>query len=303
VARARLTYPRDAQLLDAVTDAARLDSVVLLVRHGSAGDPEQWTSEDRLRPLDPRGQRQAQALRRILPAFAPTRLLSVDNTRCRDTVTPLAADLGLAVEPEPALEEQRYAEQPMTGVRRIQDLARGGGTPVVCSQGTVIPDLIATLAAGDGVTLTRIRAKKGSVWALFFGDARLAAADYYPSLTSPHARGEQSASARVGLVADDLHVVEQDDALGEQLVEPVEEGADALVVVDDNDHDGQVLAEGEQMAGVDLRQGREAFHPAQRGGAGQAVPVGTADDLDVERPVVPLVGLVDEDGQPGRGSV
>jgi hypothetical protein len=34
------------------------------------------------------------------------------------------------------------------------------------------------------------RARKGSLWALFFRGGRLAAADYYPSLTDPNAREE-----------------------------------------------------------------------------------------------------------------
>ncbi len=109
--------------------------------------------------------------------------------RCLDTLAPLAGDLGLGVEPQQALEEHHYADKPIAGVRRVRDLARGG-TAVVCSQGTVIPDLVATLAGQDGLALPEIRAKKGSVWALFFRAGELTAADYYPSVTSPDGRGE-----------------------------------------------------------------------------------------------------------------
>jgi hypothetical protein len=46
----------------------------------------------------------------------------------------------------------------------------------------VIPDLVARLAAADGLAVGGVRAKKGSVWMLFFRHGRLFAADHYPSL-------------------------------------------------------------------------------------------------------------------------
>jgi 8-oxo-dGTP pyrophosphatase MutT (NUDIX family) len=189
-ARSRLAYPDDDHLLDALTLAAEADTLVLQVRHASAGNPEEWAGDDALRPLDGRGHNQAEALRRILPLFAPTRLLSVDNTRCLDTLTPLAADLNLPVEPEHAFEERHYANQPAAGLHRLRELARDSAVTVVCSQGTVIPHLVTTLAAQDDLSLSDVRAKKGSVWALFFRAGRLAAADYYPNLAGPGGRGE-----------------------------------------------------------------------------------------------------------------
>ena len=36
--------------------------LVVVVRHGTAGDRANWDGEDRLRPLDARGERQAAAL-------------------------------------------------------------------------------------------------------------------------------------------------------------------------------------------------------------------------------------------------
>ncbi len=183
-AQRRLSYPLDGEVLEALDTATTVDALVLLVRHASAGDPDQWSGDDRLRPLDTSGHRQTEVLRRILPVFGPTRLLSVDSVRCMDTIAPLAADLGLDVQPEQALEEHHYEHQPATGRGRIRQLARDGGVPVACSQGTVIRDVIATLANEDGLTVPEVAAKKGSVWALFFCRGRLAAADYYPCLTS-----------------------------------------------------------------------------------------------------------------------
>lgn len=158
-ARVRLTYPSDGPLLDAVTGAARIDTLVVLVRHASAGDPDRWTGDDKLRPLDNRGREQAEALRRVLAVFAPTRVLSVDNRRCRDTVTMLAADLTLPVVPDQAFEEGRYADAPAVGLHQLRELARQGGVTVVCSQGTVIPHLVTCVATQDGLSLSDVRAK------------------------------------------------------------------------------------------------------------------------------------------------
>ncbi len=180
-ARRRLSYRQDAGLLDSL-DAVDVDAAVLLVRHAAAGDPARSLADDTLRPLDAAGLAQAEALRHVLPIFGVSRVLTVPNVRCIDTVAPLAADLGVAVDPEDTFGEETYAEHPQPALRRLRNLAADSATPAVCSQGTVIPDIIATLAAEDRVTLTGLKAKKGSVWALFFSHDRLVGADYYPTM-------------------------------------------------------------------------------------------------------------------------
>jgi hypothetical protein len=49
----------------------------------------------------------------------------------------------------------------------------------------VIRHLLATLAEDADLDVREYPAVKGSVWALFFSGGQLAAADYYPALTSP----------------------------------------------------------------------------------------------------------------------
>jgi 8-oxo-dGTP diphosphatase len=182
-ARGRLSYEGDVELLDALEAlAVPVSSAVLVVRHGSAGDPELWEGDDHLRPLDRKGRRQAEALRRALPAFAPTRLLSVACARCLQTLAPLAADLGVELGLEPSVSETEYARAPEVGLRRIIELASAGGTTAVCSQGTVIPHLIATISGTCGPDMSQLGAKKGSVWALSFTAGNFVAADYYPTL-------------------------------------------------------------------------------------------------------------------------
>jgi 8-oxo-dGTP diphosphatase len=176
-----LSYDRDRDLLRAYVSAPRADAVVLLVRHGRAGERSAWSGDDRLRPLDADGEAQAEALR-ALAWFGPQRVFSANRVRCVQTVTPLAGDLDLPVETEPALADDAYLASPARGVRRVRDMARSRLRVVVCSQREVIPDLLTRLAAEDGLVLTRVTARRGSVWSLSFVDGRLLAADYYADL-------------------------------------------------------------------------------------------------------------------------
>jgi 8-oxo-dGTP diphosphatase len=96
----------------------------------------------------------------------------------------LADDLGVPVAIEPTLTERAYDRDPDATLRRLTAVARATGTAVVCSQGGVIPDVLATLAERSGLALGGIRAKKGSVWVLSFSTTkplRLLAAHYLPT--------------------------------------------------------------------------------------------------------------------------
>jgi 8-oxo-dGTP diphosphatase len=80
--------------------------IVYLVRHARAGHRESWEGDDdRLRPLDERGQRQAEALVPQLAEREFSRILSSPYVRCVQSVEPLAAARGLDVEAVDALAE------------------------------------------------------------------------------------------------------------------------------------------------------------------------------------------------------
>ncbi len=185
----RLTYERDRVFLRWVAAEPVPTALVLLVRHAKAGSRSKWHGEDALRPLDATGRAQAEGLRRTLRWFGPTAVRSAEPVRCEQTVAPLAADLGLPVEPEPALSEETYEKDPAGGLDRVLAAAAAGGVTVLCSQGGVIPDLLGALSTLHGTRLGRrsgskIPARKSSAWALSFVDARLIAADYYPDLAT-----------------------------------------------------------------------------------------------------------------------
>jgi 8-oxo-dGTP diphosphatase len=80
---------------------------LLVIRHARAGDRAEWRGDDRRRPLDERGRRQAEALVDALAAFPVTRILSSPYDRCVQTVEPLAAQRELPVEVSEELGEEQ----------------------------------------------------------------------------------------------------------------------------------------------------------------------------------------------------
>lgn len=72
--------------------------MILLVRHAIAVARRSWEGDDDLRPLTPRGERQAVSLPVVLRPFAIDRLVSSPAVRCTATLGPLAEVRSLAVE-------------------------------------------------------------------------------------------------------------------------------------------------------------------------------------------------------------
>lgn len=154
---------------------------VLIVRHGTAGSKSRFSGDDKIRPLDKKGRAQAEALVAQLSAFGPTSVHAADRVRCHQTVEPLAEELGVIIGNEPTLTEEAYADNPKRGRRRILQIAESQSTPVICTQGKVIPDLIAWWCERDGVRPDRSRNRKGSTWVLSLVDGHLIAADHIGS--------------------------------------------------------------------------------------------------------------------------
>jgi phosphohistidine phosphatase SixA/8-oxo-dGTP pyrophosphatase MutT (NUDIX family) len=157
---------------------------LILVRHGHAGSHRDRDGPDELRPLDTRGLAEAQRLARVLPVFAPTAVLSAPRTRCRQTVQPLADELGLPVLPLPALGEEEFAADPEAGMAALEQLLAprpGPGVTVVCSQGGAIPSALLALGVRNHGARVFPPAAKGSVWVLG-GRPGALAADYYRDL-------------------------------------------------------------------------------------------------------------------------
>jgi 8-oxo-(d)GTP phosphatase len=201
----KLSYAFDRKVLRRFMKHPPDTQTVLVLRHGAAGTKARFAGDDTTRPLDKKGRAQAEALVGQLFAFGPTDVYAADRVRCHQTVEPLAEELGVAIYNEPALTEEAYAENPERGRRRILQIAgllgddaaccREAGqsaqrgdrqsnqvrTPVICTQGKVIPDLIGWWCDRDGVRPDTSRNRKGSTWVLSLSKGRLIVADHIAS--------------------------------------------------------------------------------------------------------------------------
>jgi broad specificity phosphatase PhoE len=125
--------------------------VIAVVRHGRAGDRASWERDDRLRPLDGKGHRQAMALIDQLEPYGIERVVSSPYLRCLQTVLPLAVAVGR----EMAIDDRLAEGASASGVRELLgELA--GGPVAICTHGDVVLALV-----GDDK-----EARKGSTWLL-----------------------------------------------------------------------------------------------------------------------------------------
>lgn len=182
----RLTYPADRKTVARFAKLPADTQTVLIVRHGSAGRKARYKGIDRERPLDATGRSQAESLVPQLLAFGVSDVYAADRVRCAQTVEPLAREMDVAISLEATLTEEAYGSDPKAARRRVLEIAARGGTPVICTQGRVIPYLIDWWCTRDGITPDKSRNRKGSTWILSLVDGRLIAADH---LASPLATG------------------------------------------------------------------------------------------------------------------
>jgi len=116
---------------------------VILLRHASAGDRDEWDGEDLLRPLDKRGRKQAKRLRDVLLAHDVRRVLSSPYVRCTQTVAPL----GLDIEPDERLAEGAPPQRTLELLASLDDA-------VACTHGDVIEAVLGRdLPKGGAVVL------------------------------------------------------------------------------------------------------------------------------------------------------
>lgn len=136
---------------------------VLLVRHAKAGDREKWEGPDDHRPLTAKGEAQAEALVDLLAGYEIDRVLSSPYLRCTQTVAPLAAARGLAVEPCDDLAEG----EGRAGIALTRRLLTEPAYTVLCSHGDVVEEVLDALGVQrDDFT------RKGATWVLEQAGAR-----------------------------------------------------------------------------------------------------------------------------------
>ena len=181
-ARSRLSYARDADVLDDFASGPADTVPCILLRHSGAGRKESWPGDDLLRPLDAEGLRDAQVLARMLGCYARRRVISSPARRCVTTVEPYAALAGLVIETEPAFLAGPSAAAPpdwmLPARQRIEDLAGDPVPAVICAHRENLPVLLDWVCARlgakvpDGPPL-----EKSAFWVLHIGGGTVASTE------------------------------------------------------------------------------------------------------------------------------
>lgn len=185
IALKQLTRTADREPVRTFLDGPAATTTVLLIRHARAGDRKSWRGSDDARPLDAGGEQQAQDIASVAACFGVESILAADVLRCQQTVTPLAATLGVAVEPAAAFSEADHARHPNRALRQLDALVTRGTAVAICSQGGVIPDLLEVLGERGPVRPGPVRSRKGSIWLLSFAAGALVSTQYLESDNLP----------------------------------------------------------------------------------------------------------------------
>jgi 8-oxo-dGTP pyrophosphatase MutT (NUDIX family) len=143
-----LSYQRDVDLLRAFTAGPLRTTAVIILRHASAGERQDWRDLDALRPLDARGRVDARELAHLLSAYEPVRSISSATARCVETLLPyvlldrtgMTTDLAFTID-ETDLPRARA---------RIAQVAAEPVRTVVCTHGEIAPVLFAEICAAYG---------------------------------------------------------------------------------------------------------------------------------------------------------
>ncbi|MEX0790610.1 MAG: NUDIX hydrolase [Actinomycetota bacterium] len=160
-----LDYDHDLSMLEELMVREAAEASALLVRHGTAGNRKDWEGDDRLRPLDEKGRRQALALADSLIHYPVEHVYSSPFVRCTQTVEPLAQRLGL-----PVVEVDQLAEG--ATIEEVEGLidGLGGGLAILCTHGDVMEQIVGTAAPN----------RKGGFWLVRKEDKGVAPIRYVP---------------------------------------------------------------------------------------------------------------------------
>jgi 8-oxo-dGTP diphosphatase len=136
-----------------------------VVRHGKAGNREDWSGDDRLRPLTKKGFKQAESLVDVFKKLRVSDVFSSAYLRCIQTVEPLATARQLAVKNSTELEEGHGLEglTEFLGDRSLDDV-------VLSTHGDIVWEVVEDLVAREVVRAGYGGYAKGSSWVLEVDD-------------------------------------------------------------------------------------------------------------------------------------
>jgi 8-oxo-dGTP diphosphatase len=148
---------------------------VLLHRHASAGERLELPRLDRVRQLDAAGRAEAGRLPWLLAGYEIEHVVSSPYRRCLESIEPLAAALGIAVQRA----DELAPDASLTDTRAL--LEKLDRRTLVCTHREIFERLF------DG----RIVCEKGGTWVVERRGSDLVPAEYVPP-PSAHARGQSS---------------------------------------------------------------------------------------------------------------
>jgi len=148
--------------------------VLYLVRHASAGVRDDSDPCDRDRPLDPTGLDQAVRITEWLHHESPSAVISSPLLRCRQTVEPLAAALGLDMTTDDRLAEGTDLDRAWGLIESV-----AASSAVLCSHGDLIPEIVSRCQRRGMVIPGKSGCSKGSVWTLRHWDGTTFATGTY----------------------------------------------------------------------------------------------------------------------------
>ena len=182
-ARERLSYDRDAAVLDEFGSGPVATAPLILLRHAEAGRKAErtgpdWAAEDLARPLDERGVAEADLLAALLASYGRCRVLSSAAERCAASVRPYAAAVGVPVETEPAFTVARGQAPTEAGTTRAAALALSEQPALICAHRENLPGLIrAAFGALGAIPPGAVPLRKGEFLVLQRASGALASAE------------------------------------------------------------------------------------------------------------------------------
>lgn len=158
-AAARMTYPRDGDLIRQATTIGPTIPLILL-RHTQAMKRADFAGKvDADRPLSGKGRSQAKALVPLIAAYGIDTVVSSDAQRCRETVKRYAKSIDAPIESDVSLSEEGHSERPKRAAKRMRELMNDPRPIVVCSHRPVLPTLVEAIAELPGAVSDALDAK------------------------------------------------------------------------------------------------------------------------------------------------
>lgn len=155
-----LSNPSDVTPLDYLRDAheqGNLDTWPLLVlRHAKAKPRSSWSKAEGERPLAVTGNRQAQAVGRLLDVWKPMRVVTSPWLRCVATVAPYARAAGAKVKLAEGLTEHKHQRSPKKTAAVIESLFDKQRPVVVCTHRPALPTVLKQVATHTPAPLAKL---------------------------------------------------------------------------------------------------------------------------------------------------